>query len=108
MKKEVAPLLRLQVYNETMELIQADDTKRIDLGEGLCLILPGVLWESVPFSHTRPAAWNWDNDNTQVMFPELTTERINAIMFCDYYHQDEKRIEMLEEMIIEVKEILVK
>lgn len=102
--KEVDVKVRLQVYKNTLNFIkgkyEAEDWITGDIPEytdGLCLLLPVILWNLKKYSDKTPNKKSWDYNDTSIAFPELTNKVIRSINSVS--NKVEQRIEFLENFI---------
>lgn len=108
LKKEVPTEYRLKIYElaieyyENYEEISAEN----DRGEGLCLVLPCILWNLPTYHNSPPHQEFWDWGDSVVAFPELQ----KVIYYFKSYKKRMKnpvpirfRVNALKIMIKEVK-----
>jgi hypothetical protein len=79
LEKELPPHIRLEVYKEALEIVREGGQRYNEFGEGLCLLLPCVLWGLTSFLKNSPTNTTWNARKTPKAFPELTEEWLNRI-----------------------------
>jgi hypothetical protein len=102
LEKELPKKIKLQVYKEALELYKNDENTIKQLGYGLCLVLPCVLWELNHFLNSAPNGEGWKFKDTCIAFPEIDKyiEEISDISIYDNtIEKMQKRIEVLKEII---------
>jgi hypothetical protein len=71
LEKELPKKIKLQVYKKALKLYKNDENTIRQLGQGLCLVLPCVLWELNHYLDNAPNAGNWSHLKTEIAFPEI-------------------------------------
>ena len=98
---EVVPeKIRLEVYKEALDFIENDREKYgLDKYDGLCLLLPCIMWDLDHFLNSDPNDYYWYWDETADSFPEFG-ELIHLITKCiDEDEEVEARIKVLKSCI---------
>lgn len=98
---EVVPeTIRLEVYKEALDFIENDrEGYGLDKYDGLCLLLPCIMWDLNHFLSSDPNGYYWCWDETQYAFPEFG-ELIHLITECiDENEEVEARIKVLKTCI---------
>ncbi len=63
---------RLEVYIEALRIIQhGTDVEKNRTGDGLCLMLPVILWNLDHYLSDSPDGEMYDYTKTIIMFPEI-------------------------------------
>lgn len=106
--KEVVPAeLRLEVYRETLEFIKNNPIgthNRVDLGAGLCVLVPSILWGLDSAFDCAPDGEDWCFSETRIAFPEISNKVVVRISEGTLSPDREVlRIEVLEEIILNWK-----
>ena len=98
---EIVPeTIRLEVYKEALDFIENDGEKYgLDKYDGLCLLLPCVMWDLDHYLNNDPNNCCWAYTETIKSFPEFG-ELIHSIIKCvDKNVEVESRIEVLKSCI---------
>jgi len=107
---EVIPAdIRLQTYIEALEYFEqrkwdVEDGTEGDYADGLCLVLPCIMWDLYNYLSYGPDGKYWGWYNTQHAFPELGRD-INRIF--DQFNKvdkDRTRMEILRKWIKELSD----
>lgn len=69
---EVPIELRKEIYKEAIEYLKTDQN------QGLCLLLPMLLWD-IHYLSDAPNGETWNHRDTPILFPELTKLRLQSI-----------------------------
>jgi hypothetical protein len=82
--KVVPKQVRLRVYKSTLAFISKDFkykvfTNKPESTDGLCMLLPAMLWGLEDYKQSSPSGRNWSYEDTSLAFPELTKEVIQDI-----------------------------
>jgi len=94
--------IRIQVYKEAIKRIKTNTHNQ--LGIGICLVIPCILWGLEFFLDPAPNGDYWTFKITQEMFPEITDEVIDRIKEVDSEkNQNRMRIKVLEEIVKELE-----
>jgi len=100
LEKELPKKIKLQVCKEALELYKNDENTIQQLGIGLCLVLPCVLWELNHYLSCTPNDENWSHSKTEIAFPEIK-HYINSLeeTLGSGHSANATRIKWLEEII---------
>lgn len=72
--------IRLEVYKGTLEILENNiDKSGLDPDDGLCLLLPCILWDLDFWLGKEPSGGTWIYFETKKSFPELTNSVIEDI-----------------------------
>ena len=98
--EEVVPSeIRLEVYKEALNFIENDKKEYgLDKYDGLCLLLPCIMWDLNHFLNNDPNGNYWYYGDTQYSFPEFG-KLIHLIKDCNYDEKIETRIKVLKSCI---------
>ena len=106
--KIIPKKIRLQVYIDTLAYINKNFrekgyTNKPESNDGLCLLLPAILWGLSDYGQNTPNEEGWSFTDTSIAFPELTEEIIEEIIAS---HDSVKyRKELLARFILELTNI---
>lgn len=79
--------IRLDVYKKALKILENSRKKsRLNSDDGLCLLLPCVLWNLEYWQDRAPDGYHWYYCNTSKSFPEL-----NYSVIEDITSKDKKR-----------------
>ena len=102
--------IRLEVYKEAMKIIKRGEPAHGLHFLELCLLFPCILWNLKHYCDDSPSGLHWNVDETSIMFPELTKDRLRRIITIAWdsegVHIKKKtkmRIIILREMIKELE-----
>lgn len=88
---EVVPAkIRLKVYKEALDIISNDTLKQFELGIGLCLMLPCVLWGLAHYTDQHPLNRTWNYKDSEYIFPEISGISMDQLSFYDVTEVEEK------------------
>lgn len=100
LEKELPKKVKLQVYKDALELYKNDENTIKQLGWGLCLVLPCVLWEINHYLDTMPNEECWSHKETEIAFPEIKPYINSLNEPLNHKHTNTlTRISWLEEII---------
>lgn len=106
LSKRIETEVRLQVYKDTVSFIESSyevvgsytgDIPEYD--DGLCILLPAILWGLDRYSMPSPCGEAWLFNDTGNAFPELTKKIIKAIIVNPYEERAAFRLEVLKGFI---------
>lgn len=111
-KKTVPQAIRLQVYKESLKILQdVSNSIKYKIEQkkhhgvfgsvGLCVLLPCVLWDLESYLDKEPDNKHWDYRDTIIGFPELKSkiDLICNTKSIDPYKNNKIRIEILKGII---------
>jgi hypothetical protein len=100
LKVVVPPKQRLKVYKKALNIMENDPKKLEKMGNGLCLILPCILWNHKDCYQTAPDGFDWSYEQTSIAFSELTKRQIyNIDKLSGYETQKDARIQFIKKSI---------
>lgn len=102
--KEVPKEIRLQVYKDTIDFIESRTTKlgswySPEYFDGLCMLLPAILWDFKSYSEEMPNGKSLDWMCTEIAFPELTPRVVRSIQNVLYEEKPDYRVKVLKKFI---------
>lgn len=104
--KEVIPSnIRLQTYKDALDYYGQIYTESRDYTEGLCLVLPCIMWGLPHYLSNAPDGDYWGPNKSQEVFPELGRDihRIRSPYLTDVTRMN-LRMELLRNWIKELSD----
>lgn len=99
--ESLSPEKRLEIYEKALDLYKSKSHTITDLGVGLCLVLPSLLFKLSSFLDDQPNGEIWLYKDTISTFIEL-----KEYVYPNESYRNEDRIKILEQCIIDIKQLI--
>ena len=110
LSEEVDVEIRIQVYKDTIafieskyEVVEEGSCDVPEYDDGLCMLLPAILWGLEKYSNRTPSGERWLFYAAGIAFPELTRNVINTIVATSYKEKVAFRKRVLKGFINKLK-----
>jgi len=102
LKKPITITKRLECYIKAKKHLTTENDRIGDI-QGLCLILPMILWDLDGVYSLAPDNNHWYHGDVSIAFPEVTDEVIKDITTCEpKYKQRDLRLSYLDSFILKL------